>query len=370
MVGTSDSIRKEIDAIETATDAVAEELQQLYQSYLKKLGAATKRQLVMTSFQLCTQAYPEAFLKLSPKQREQLQQQLQALAEQGQEQLLGLLGEADDWRTAPIDRMPPALMAALEKAQLAVKSEEEEEETPSPEAESEALDEADEGAADENSPSTAPSPQDTEEESMTDGPMTKAMLMNVVMEAIEANRAADGDEITPARLAQHYITIEREIRQILQELSKSVNFLLQEAKVLPNLPNAVLSAAAAAELPAERASSPNIVNVLIDMGDNRQEELANEVDEDEDGDEDDEGDDEDRDDEDNHSRTMAHLVALNLRLSDIEFADTRLSITRNQIRQTLSKLKRMAKQYQKKRRELSIAEAEAAWRSVWYDKNA
>lgn len=365
MVGTADSIRKEINAVEAATEKMAEELQELYQNYLEVLGSATKRQLILAGFQLCTQAYPEAFLKLTVSQREQLQQQLQQLGEEGRQRLLSLL-EAPEETQPSIDDLPPALMAALERGALdADKSEDEEaaeESTDSPESKvsvdsnSEALmlEEVESEAAQDTSAAgdaDAPEPE----------PMVKAMLISAVMEAIEANRAAEGDALTPSRLAQRYMLIERRIRRILQELSKSANSTLQQAKVLPNLPDAVLAAAAEAEMPLEKAGSPNMLNVLIEMGSVQAADEAEAADDEEDGDEEGSND---------SPRAMAHLVALNLRLADIEFADTRLSMHRNQIRQRLAKLKKMASRYQKKRRELSVAEAEAAWRSVWYDENS
>jgi hypothetical protein len=54
-------------------------------------------------------------------------------------------------------------------------------------------------------------------------------------------------------------------------------------------------------------------------------------------------------------------------MAELEFADTRLSVERNQIRSLWEQLNRLGKQYHHLRKEYTIAQAEAAWRSSWYD---
>jgi hypothetical protein len=60
-------------------------------------------------------------------------------------------------------------------------------------------------------------------------------------------------------------------------------------------------------------------------------------------------------------------MAINLRLGEIEFADAMLSSYRKQIRSVLLQLNRLGQEYQKKQRERSVAQAEAAWRAIWSD---
>lgn len=372
MVGTVDSIHRELKALEAATEDMADELRQLYQEYLDRLGEAVRRQLILASYQLCTQAYPEAFLRLSVSQRESLQQALKKLGEQAQNRFANLLSSSGSEDT----QFTRAQVEALLETQ-ATTSEADTNRKPSDESEAASDDSvfsrqardqpstdhsADEQPPDQSSTKAKPHRDSPDQGQATemDDPMMRAMLMSAVMEAIEASRASDeGDTLTPNRLARRFLLLERQIRTMLQGLSKSANFFLQEAKVLPNLPDAVLTAAAEADLPVEKVTNtPNLLNVLVEM--------ANEEDEDED-----DKDDDSRGDSESSSektpRSMAHLVAMSLRLSDIEFAETHLSMERNQLRKGLERLKRLASQYQKKQRELSIAEAEAAWRSLWYD---
>ncbi len=62
-----------------------------------------------------------------------------------------------------------------------------------------------------------------------------------------------------------------------------------------------------------------------------------------------------------------HIMAVHLRLTDIEFADSRLSASRGQIRNLSGRLNSLKRDYHQKQRERAIAQAEAAWRSSWFE---
>lgn len=145
----------------------------------------------------------------------------------------------------------------------------------------------------------------------------------------------------PEQLAQWQENLEMAIAQTLQTLSHNTNRLLQQAEILPNqVPEAILEAAAKAEASPEGvAGPPNILNLLIER-ENPQE---------------------------SEESTVTHIVALQLRLSEIEFADSTVMAGRNQIRHLSSRLSSLRREYQKKQREHTIAEAEAAWRVSWFD---
>ncbi len=64
---------------------------------------------------------------------------------------------------------------------------------------------------------------------------------------------------------------------------------------------------------------------------------------------------------------LTQIMAINLRLGEIEFADVTLSSERRQIRSILVQLNKLGREYQKKHRERAIAEAEAAWRASWFE---
>ena len=87
MVKASGQIKKELALLQQRTDDIAQTLDQLYDGYLKALGEASTRQLMLAVFHLCTQAYPDKFLKLSLQQRNDLQKSTQVLAAQIHHQL-------------------------------------------------------------------------------------------------------------------------------------------------------------------------------------------------------------------------------------------------------------------------------------------
>ncbi|MEB3211378.1 MAG: hypothetical protein VKL39_08480, partial [Leptolyngbyaceae bacterium] len=73
-------IEQDIEDLEQEVVAIAQELQETYGEYLEVLSEAVKQQVVLTTYHLCTQGYPQRFLKLSLSQRQKLQQNLQSLA--------------------------------------------------------------------------------------------------------------------------------------------------------------------------------------------------------------------------------------------------------------------------------------------------
>ena len=84
-------IERDIAALQAAIRAIATELYNAYASYLTTLGQALRKQLILASYHLCTQGYPENFLKLSLNQRQQLQQAIRNLGQEAAELLLSYL---------------------------------------------------------------------------------------------------------------------------------------------------------------------------------------------------------------------------------------------------------------------------------------
>ncbi len=87
MVKASGQIEQELALLQQKTEQMAEALEPLYEGYLEALGEASKRQLVLAAYHLCTKAYPDKFLALSWDKRNQLQNALQKVAAKIQEQL-------------------------------------------------------------------------------------------------------------------------------------------------------------------------------------------------------------------------------------------------------------------------------------------
>lgn len=150
----------------------------------------------------------------------------------------------------------------------------------------------------------------------------------------------------PVELMKWQFQVEDAIASTLKTLSSQTNSLLQSAEILPNnLPLAPLLEAAtsasdgAPEVTSGSGSSPNLLNLLIET------------------------------DSDNESQesSVTQIIAIHLRLIEIEFADATVRAKRNQIRNISAKLGKLERDYQKKQRERDVAEAEAAWRASWFE---
>ncbi|MBD2298007.1 hypothetical protein H6G80_08440 [Nostoc sp. FACHB-87] len=270
MARAIERIERDLAMLEEAIRAIAAELQSAYTVYLTLLGEAVRKQLILASYHLCTQGYPENFLKLSLNQRQKLQQAIRQLGKQLSEELITYMnGEI-------------------------------------------VTEEENEG-------------NETEEEAVTENP-----------------KLNPPDSSNPVEIAKWQNHLEELTQQALKKVSHDTNVLLQQADILPKkVPEPILEAAAAASEAAAEVmpGPPNLLNLVI--------EIDNEQDEEE--------------------SSLTQIMTINLRLGEIEFADATLASSRKQIRNILVQLQKLGREYQKKQRERSIAEAEAAWRSSWYE---
>ncbi|MEH2198941.1 hypothetical protein [Nostoc sp.] len=277
MARAIERIERDIEALKEAIRAIALELQNAYASYLNTLGLAVRKQLILASYHLCTQGYPENFLHLSLNQRQQLQQAIRKSGQVAAEKLLACI-KSDE--------------AGLDKEEV----EEEDKEVAS----SELLDTSN-------------------------------------------SQPLSADTSNPIELAKWQQNLEEVTQEILKKVSHDANLLLQKSGVLPKkLPEPILAAAAAAasEASAEAMPGPpNLLNLVIEIENEQQSEDSG----------------------------LTQIMAINLRLGEIEFADVVLSSERRQIRNILVQLNKLGREYQKKHRERAIAEAEAAWRASWFE---
>jgi hypothetical protein len=291
MARAIEQIDRDLGLLKEAIRAIAAELENAYANYLSLLGQAVRQQLILATYHLCTQGYPENFLSLSLNQRQKLQQAIRQLGQKVAEQLLTFINNE-------------AEQEEQESTEIA---------EPSSDEETENIEE------DENNNSTFP----------------LAPLRPI-------SPAPCPDTSNPIELAKWQQNLEKVIQDTLKKVSHNANVVLQKIGILPKkLPEPILEvAAAASEASGEvMPGPPNLLNLVI--------EIENEQDEQPSG--------------------LTRLMAINLRLSEIEFADAKLSSARKQIRNHLVQLNKLGHDYQKKQRERSIAEAEAAWRAIWID---
>jgi len=135
--------------------------------------------------------------------------------------------------------------------------------------------------------------------------------------------------------------LEKTINVTLEKISAEANRLLQQAKILPNkLPPNFLEVALQAEQSGSAISGPpNLLNFLVES----------------------------EKDQSRENSTITQITVIRMGRGEMEFADSILESKRNEIRELTGKINTMRKKYQKKKRQLAIAEAEAAWRSSWYE---
>ncbi|MEH2368773.1 hypothetical protein [Nostoc sp.] len=286
MARAIERIEQDIAALQEAIRAIAIELQSAYASYLNTLGLAVRKQLILASYHLCTQGYPENFLHLSLNQRQQLQQAIRKLGQLTAEQLL-----------------------------IYLTSEE------SGEDEGDDMDEEDD--------------VDEVDEEVTSS--SSSLFLNTSNSQYLTANTSD-----PIELAKWQQKLEEAAQEILKKLSHDANLLLQKAGVLPKkLPEPILAAAAAAsEASAEvMPGPPNLLNLVIEIENEQQSEDSG----------------------------LTQIMAINLRLGEIEFADVTLSSERKRIRSILVQLNKLGREYKKRYKEKAIAEAEAAWRASWFE---
>ncbi|MEH2240180.1 hypothetical protein [Nostoc sp.] len=183
----------------------------------------------------------------------------------------------------------------------------------------------------------------TDEGDGQDGGDGEATSSSPVILGTSTSEPFTPDTSNPIELAKWQQNLEEVTQEILKKLSHDANLLLQKAGILPKkLPEPILAAAAAAasEASAEvMPGPPNLLNLVIEIENEQQSEDSG----------------------------LTQIMAINLRLGEIEFADVTLSSERRQIRSILVQLNKLGREYQKKHRERAIAEAEAAWRASWFE---
>ncbi len=286
-MATVERIEQDLAVLEEAIALLKVDFQSTYEQYLKLLGQAVRQQLILASYQICTQGYPESFLGLSFSQKQNLQQAVRKLGKQVQDKLLSDLEPS----------------------------------SPLPETDVETLDEV-----------------EVEEDSLAE-PFAVMVSEELLTRTDDVKQPLS----QPEQLLEWLEQVEKAIAQTLKTLSLDTNRLLQKNGIIPGkLPPAVLEAAVQVEASDDVAvGSPNLLNLLMEA-------------------ENEEGEKEDS--------TLMRIVAINLRLSEIEFADPTLSAGRNQIRKLSARVSSFQREYHKKQRERAVAQAESAWRASWFNE--
>lgn len=305
MARAIEQIERDIAALCEAAKAIAAELSIAYTSYLISLGQAMRQQLILASYQLCTQGYPKQFLNLSFSQRQQLQQAIRKLAKHAADQLLAQLKSEDKEQTS---------------------------QNSASEGEGDDVGGGDD-VGDVETPTTPLS---------SPSPLSSLFSLSSSLPLAPHSSSSPSN---PIELVEWQRNLEEAIAYTLKTLSLETNRLLQQAGILPQkLPAPLLEVATVASESAGAAEMtsgpPNLLNLLIET--------------------------ENQPESENSSVTQ--LIAIQLRLAEIEFGDANVRAARNQIRMLEGRINSLGREYQKKQRERIVAEAEAAWRISWFDE--
>lgn len=359
-------IEQDIVELEKAIRVIAQQLQDAYSSYLEVLGQALRQQLILASYHLCTQGYPESFLGLTLNQRQKLQKAMRNLAKTAAQDMQALMNyeEREEEEEENRDEDKEIEVIDLEDAPETSDEESIEEIEEELEIEDEFLEEIAQelNIKEEDFEEIVEKLeiQDGEQKVNSDSPSSKSLPLDAKIAFLSAKKAknlifssepefnkdwkkwSSPNTSNPMELATWQKNLERAIGYIFKSLSRDGNKLLQKAGILPKkLPPQILEAAAASSEASTDAmpGPPNLLNLVIGIEGEGEQQPEN----------------------------LTQIMALNLRLVEIEFADLKLSSERKQIRNILNQLGKLGREYQKKQRERSVASAEAAWRASWYE---
>ncbi len=395
MVNASGHIEQQLSKLQRQTADIATELETLVDKYLQVLSEASKRQLVLAAYHICTQVYPENFLELSFSQRDRLQKKLRDLGNRIQGQL------NDKWETAKRLSLQPTEedgLAVIRQLFLEAASVREQPERESSNAERQSsISPGNESVDDSRNDSDVTSEQSISTQRSQEKLLAeiRTLMGSEPMEMAQPDHEQTGP-MQPAQLMRRQILIEKAIRDVLKAISENANEILQKANVMPEIPHGLLKATAESErLGHIPIKTPNLVKLAIKILHEppkdrfEKNDDASELEADEKADpwpdaelsaaiidentisESDVDDLENQTDNSTSMPRLLHLeslpdfVMIHLRLSEIEFAETNVAVWRSRIRKKMAHLKQIGHAYKDAERQLAIAQAEDAWRSSW-----
>ena len=396
MSGTVELLTKQLAVLDHQAEELEASLRTTYGSYLNGLAKTLRQQLILASYYICTEGYPEDFLKLSLSQRHNLQTRLKAITQETRSALESLLLD-------PQPSPPPspsssignnffpghAIVAAFGMPSTAIAidvsmdGEEEfnEDRTDILEIESlndlestleqiqdqmergifdssldeeeEEEDEEDEDEEDEDE-SGRSDPNDRRKDNSRRG-MTEsnARELQAILAQVAAAISAKEPKTPIDRLTTWQENIERGIQEKIRLSSYKTNQALQKSTLIPaQVPDRALEAASRVDNDANSPVS-HVVQMLVEMGRTGDPESG-----------------------DSPKRANAepfgpnvpkliHVVALQLRLGELEFNDPILMRWRNRLRELANNTQTLTQKYRKCQHKRSVAEAQDAWRSSW-----
>ncbi len=331
MTKSIQQIKQDLNNLESTTAKIAVELENLYQNYLNSLSHSAKQQLVLASYQICTQFYPQSFLGLSLGNRQNLQQALRKIGIEI-EPALSLIIEQKELDPPPQELN---LMAELIKNLPKPKRRKEEKE---------------DSVSEEN-----------EKTAEVDFASIKAELEKIEFIELDASLEAELEpenispqlpkqEINfnnPEHLVLWHKQIERTIKKTLDYTSQKANRCLQDSGIIPDrIPSKIIDVAIQADgnkggRGNKLKNSPNIIHLAIESEQDKNKSKS--------------------------PKNIAQVSLLRLRIAELEFGDPLLNAQRGKLHNLMGEISKLNSQYKMIKQESDVAEAQAAWRSSWYE---
>ena len=338
--------------IETAT-----ELEELHRDYLNLLSQSLKQQLILSCYQICTQLYPQAFINLSLSAKQDLQQSLRQLSLELQPQLLDLVAKKE-LESEPNDlNLIAKLIESLPKSKSPAKDRLEN--TSRDISKSMSLRDSELVKAEIANLENIENIEDIELIAIDTGedeePELEEPFEGPLEEPLEEPPEKPPEEATkevmeldnPEHLISWHKQIERGITKTLDDVSRQVNKRLQLSNIIPDrLPKKVVDVAMQAESSkgmrnnAQQPKIPHVMHLVLES-DLRKKSQP--------------------------SKKPMQISLLRLRLAEVEFSDHLLNAKRGQIRNLIGKIQQLKGQHNSIQQELAVIEAQAAWRSSWYE---
>ena len=227
MAKSIETIKQDLATLEEATFNMAMELRHLYRKYLDLLKDSVQKQLILASYQICTQTYPQTFLSLSVNQRQSLQKRLREMGKKVTSELVLLLNPVTE--VAPNQTIQQPL---TQPQSLSFKRD---------------------MTTNINESSTSPN-----------------VIDDSLLASHNSNSLSDVIPRNPENLVQWYQRLEKSIYGILENISKKANNILHEGDIFPHkIPTQLLNMAIQSNESQESVSGPpNILNLLVEMPNN------------------------------------------------------------------------------------------------------
>ncbi len=304
MVRPIQQIESDLEALENQVSAIAQKIEKAYEEYIEQLGETLQNQLVFSVYQICTQEYPEGFLKLSLSQQQALQKQIRDLGKEAQANLKlgGAVLQQIEWN----DEQAEALEEML---------------------------------------------SEQEQESVTEDSETRTEN-DVNAEALQrllnsGQQEASNSEYNSPEQVRVWCHLQVEaITLILENVSSQANEILQKTGILPQeFPKEMIDAALHSEGTGVISNrSPGVLHLTLELERKHQSGSSH-----------------------NDENEVIQLAIVRLRAGELEFVTPHLNTKRRALRNLEQQLQQLDEQYRKLTRERAIAQAELAWRSSWHE---